>query len=222
MLFILVLVIIILFIIINFSPRNEYFKTEMIYDTNKYLNSPDKFLKAESYKLLTFKPYIKSDPTNKIFKPENVERTNKIDDGFKITNAISDNNINKKTDNKDNKLNELYADALFNFKPANKIINDDKPTVDQCIGTNIINYIDKGITSYYDEDNNKHKFNKIDITKRTIGEIYDDITNDGREKLQENLDNLEANEENETYLIDHKYGATRFDTYGVGIKNVMD
>jgi hypothetical protein len=51
--------------------------------------------------------------------------------------------------------------------------------------------------------------------KRTIKEIYDELTNDNHFALQQNLDDLEAKDFRNDYNINEKYGATRFDTYSV-------
>ena len=46
-----------------------------------------------------------------------------------------------------------------------------------------------------------------------IKDIYDDLTNDNRLELQQNLDNLDANDIRNDYIIGTKYGNTKFDTY---------
>ena len=48
---------------------------------------------------------------------------------------------------------------------------------------------------------------------QTIKSIYDELTNDNR--LEYNLDNLEANNIKENYLINNRYGTTNFDTYSI-------
>ena len=53
------------------------------------------------------------------------------------------------------------------------------------------------------------------MTGQTIKQIYDEITNDNRLNLQQNLDNLEAYTNRSDFIIGEKYGATRFDTYSV-------
>jgi hypothetical protein len=50
---------------------------------------------------------------------------------------------------------------------------------------------------------------------KTIKDIYDELTNDNRLALQQNLDELEANDFRNDYIIGEKYGSTRFDTYHV-------
>jgi hypothetical protein len=57
--------------------------------------------------------------------------------------------------------------------------------------------------------NNSIKRNK----NNTIKSIYDELTNDNRLEKMNNLDNLEANNIKETYLINNRYGTTNFDTY---------
>jgi hypothetical protein len=64
-------------------------------------------------------------------------------------------------------------------------------------------------------DKNNINFNTKKMRGKTIKEIYDDITNDGRLNLQQNLDDLEANDKGTQFIIGEKYGATRFDTYSV-------
>ena len=104
------------------------------------------------------------------------------------------NPIIKTTDTK----YKLYGDNLFVPETAGKIENDDVPNIDQTVNVNIIDYV-----------------NGPESKNKTIKEIYDDITNDNRLVLQEDLDNLQAANVNDKFVIGEKYGATRFDTYSV-------
>lgn len=104
------------------------------------------------------------------------------------------NPIIKNTDNK----YKLYGDNFFVPESAGKIENDDVPNIDQTVNLNIMDYV-----------NNATSKNK------TIKEIYDDLTNDNRLVLQEDLDNLQTSNINNNFIIGEKYGATRFDTYSV-------
>ena len=63
-----------------------------------------------------------------------------------------------------------------------------------------------------ERQNYSNKFNNPE-NGRTIKEIYDNITNDGRIELQQNLDDLEAFDDGTEYVLGEKYGETRFDTY---------
>ena len=135
---------------------------------------------------------------------------------------------------------KLYHESLFRTKPAEKLIDSKIPLIDQTISQNIMAYMNQGIESVYqnsldinqiDFNQNQTNFNQnpnlnlnqnqtnptnIKKTKgRTIKEIYDDITNDGRQTLQQNLDDLEATDKGTQFIIGEKYGATRFDTYSI-------
>ena len=81
---------------------------------------------------------------------------------------------------------------------VNKIENKDVPNVDQTVNLNIMDYV-----------------NDTESKNKTIKEIYDDLTNDNRLVLQEDLDNLQTANFNDNFVIGEKYGATRFDTYSV-------
>ena len=89
------------------------------------------------------------------------------------------------------------------MKPAEKIIDKNKPIIDQTISQNIMSYV-----------NNLTK-------KKTIKEIYDDITNDGRLTLQQNLNDLEANDSGTQFIIGEKYGTTQFDTYSLPLVSTI-
>ena len=93
------------------------------------------------------------------------------------------------------------------------------------------NYIKKDIDEYkYDIDiENKlkiiHKCPNNDIlninnyikknNNNTLKSIYDELTNDHRLDVMNDLENLEANSIKETYIINNRYGATNFDTYSI-------
>ena len=135
-----------------------------------------------------------------------------------------------------------YHESLFRLKPSEKLVDLNKPSIDQTISQNIMAYTNNGIETIYpnymDVSNIEiYNFNKINnisestskihnindpnninirkMKGKTIKEIYDDITNDGRMNLQQNLDDLEANDKGSQFIIGEKYGATRFDTYSV-------
>ena len=50
---------------------------------------------------------------------------------------------------------------------------------------------------------------------KTIKEIYDELTNDNRLKLQTNLDDLETYDTTDNYNIKGKYANSSFDTYSI-------
>ena len=50
---------------------------------------------------------------------------------------------------------------------------------------------------------------------KTIKDIYDEITEDNRLKLQTNLDDLNAYDSNDNFNIKERYGHTNFDTYSI-------
>jgi hypothetical protein len=121
----------------------------------------------------------------------------------------------KKTQN--NKYG-LYSNNLFTYEPALNIRSNVDPNVDQTISSNIQNYINFGIESLQDNqinDDNDFKVKINDVQGKTIKEIYDDITNDHRLELQQNMDDVDANDNRKDFIIGEKYGATRFDTYSV-------
>jgi hypothetical protein len=112
----------------------------------------------------------------------------------------------------------LYADNLFTFEPAKKLLTNDTPNIDQTISSNIKNYVEHGVESFDNNqitNENNCTININHMNGKTIKEIYDDITNDGRMQFQQNLDDLEANDNRNDFIIGEKYGATRFDTYSV-------
>lgn len=117
---------------------------------------------------------------------------------------------------------KLYHNSLFTPNPAPKLYSENKPIIDQTINTNIQNYINKGIQSVpidYANPSNTSVEN-IDLTKinmkgKTIKEIYDEITQDSRLDLQKNLDDLQAFNNRNDYMLGEKYGTTRFDTYAL-------
>ena len=89
-----------------------------------------------------------------------------------------------------------------NFKSI-KIINEHN--YKQIIDNN------KQIYQYYNYDNNKnninYKFNK------SIKDVYDELTNDNRISLQQNIGDLESNNNKNYYILGNKYGNTKFDTF---------
>ena len=81
-------------------------------------------------------------------------------------------------------------------------------------------YTNNGIQSLPTDYSNDPNISQIDLKSinmsgRTIKDIYDDITNDSRLELQKNLDDLQAFSNRNDYNLGEKYGATRFDTYAV-------
>jgi len=215
MMYIILLLIVIVIIVIYNKHITEYFKTNITYHFN-YLNDPFKQITKQDNinDKLFFKKYEPSDKNNLIFKENTTKNPiNNIDNGSDIRNCITTSNNNNNIID-DNNYYKLYSDALFTFKPAKKILNDNI-NIDQTINTNIKNYIHDGITSIYDEDNNTHSYNKTNVNNKTIKELYDNITNDGRLELQQNLDDVECDDTRDDYDINKKYGTTRFDTYSV-------
>ena len=207
------LVIILLIIILIFEYKTkESFKNNQIYE-QKYLNDPNK-IKNINYKRPSHR-YYSSDINDPIFKKEkSLFQTLKFD-------PVSVN-IDSKY--------KLYGDVNLDYKEAGKIYLNDKPNIDQRINTNIINYINKNEINEYNDFQYKSDLNLynhiISLNKdneeilqnkeKTIKDIYDELTNDNRLELQQNLDELEAFDENRNdYRINEKYGATRFDTYSI-------
>jgi hypothetical protein len=116
--------------------------------------------------------------------------------------AYTNNNIQSKSEGKEldvNILNEIYKQnqLIQSTHIANKLTND-------------LN------TTDFAQVANKS------INGRTIKEIYDNITNDHRLDLQQNLDDLEAFDNGSQFILGEKYGATRFDTYSVGMNVISE
>lgn len=126
---------------------------------------------------------------------------------------------------------KLYGDNLFTYQPAGKVRLECNKNIDQSTNNYIKDYTNNNIIH---EEPNQNQFIqdcklynsiinkteqciKIDQPSkvRTIKDIYDNLTNDNRMELQQNLDELEAYDDQDKYLIGDKYGATRFDTYSV-------
>ena len=130
-------------------------------------------------------------------------------------------NFNPVATNPESKY-KLYHDSLFTPNPAPKLYSENKPVVDQTINTNIQNYINKGIQSvpidYANPSNTAVEeidLKKISMKGKTIKDIYDEITQDSRLDLQKNLDDLQAFNNRNDYMLGEKYGTTRFDTYAL-------
>jgi hypothetical protein len=118
---------------------------------------------------------------------------------------------------------KLYHDSLFTPNPAPKLYSENKPIIDQTISINIMDYANKGKQSvpidYANPSNVKvedKNLNTINTRGKTIKDIYDEITQDGRLDLQKNLDDLQAFNNRNDYVLGEKYGTTRFDTYAIG------
>lgn len=89
---------------------------------------------------------------------------------------------------------KLYGDDNLDFKRAGII--KDPTNIDQTVNINITNHTNNGIN-------------------KTIKEIYDELTNDNRLKLQTNLDDLETYDLTDNYNIKERYANSRFDTYSI-------
>jgi hypothetical protein len=199
----LVILLFIIIFILEYNTR-ESFKNNQFYE-QKYLNDPNKI---NNYKTkLPSINYISSDP---IFQKEKID--NKI---------LSFDPISVNIDSKF----KLYGDVNLNYKESGRVYLDNRPNIDQTIDTNIKDYINKNEIHKYNDTQFKTNLNiynsiiglnKIDnqiINNKTIKQIYDDLTNDNRLELQQNLDDLTAFDGRDDYKINEKYGATRFDTY---------
>ena len=219
--------------------------------TNQFRTIPNQQIMSKSNLNLNirsdkFEDQIKSE----IFDPELEQIFNKIEKEKSYQNILTKTNtttqvkqtkssvkFNPIVQNPETKY-KLYHESLFRTNPAKKLIDSNKPYIDQTVSQNIMSYINDGIETVYPDNldvNNividnyneiNHLANKIDPTNeinlnikkmrgKTIKDIYDDITNDGRMNLQQNLDDLEANDRGTQFIIGEKYGATRFDTYSV-------
>jgi len=89
---------------------------------------------------------------------------------------------------------KLYGEDNLDFKPAGII--SDPANIDQTVNINIMNHTNKG-------------------TNKTIKDLYDEITEDNRSKLQTNIEDLNAYDPNDNFNIDKKYGHSSFDTYSM-------
>jgi hypothetical protein len=219
--------------------------------TNQFRTIPNQQIMSKSNLNLNirsdkFEDQIKSE----IFDPELEQIFNKIEKEKSYQNILTKTNtttqvkqakssvkFNPIVQNPETKY-KLYHESLFRTNPAKKLIDSNKPYIDQTISQNIMSYMNDGIETIYPDNldvNNividnyneiNHSANKTDPTNeinlnikkmrgKTIKDIYDEITNDGRMNLQQNLDDLEANDTGTQFIIGEKYGATRFDTYSV-------
>lgn len=230
MLLISCIILIFVVILLNRKPikNPEQFKNNQSYKPI-YLNNPQKMIKYHKKRNLDIstnkncdrrtivRPIYHNDDDDEMVQlrksGDESDKFNKID--YIIPLSLSKQKCftgSKYTSQTNN--HKLYGDALFTFKPAKKIISNDHPTIDQTISSNIINYIEQGIESVPDN----HTMNGCKINNmqgKTIKQIYDDITNDNRFEFQQNLDDVEANNARDDYIIGRKYGCTRFDTYSV-------
>jgi hypothetical protein len=107
---------------------------------------------------------------------------------------------------------EYYSENKY----IKKDVNENSYNIDEYIYDidieNKLKIIPKSIENNIILDiNNSIKRNK----NNTIKSIYDELTNDNRLEKMDNLDNLEANNIKETYLINNRYGTTNFDTYSL-------
>jgi hypothetical protein len=222
--------------IINFKNKQRHqnlnlntFKTVDLAQSN-FIIDTDKSYIPQEINISNLKPSSKI--SSDIFKLENINNSNNVSNGNEyriksnsdrtksnsnrtksnLKHVVNFNPINTQSENK----YKLYHDNLFNFGPAGIVGNTTKPHIDQTINTNIMNYAEKGIVS--DPKNNLIMTETNSTEGKTIKQIYDDITNDNRLSLQQNLDNLEARDKGKNYLINEKYGATRFDTYNISDK----
>jgi len=205
------LVIIILIIILIFKYKMRESSKNNQYYEQKYLNDPNNIKKFKT--IIPKHKYIPSDINDPIFKKE------------KSTCQIL--KFNPISINIDSKY-KLYGDVNLNFKESGRIFLDNKPNIDQTIDTNIKNYINNNEVNKYNDTQFKPDYNLynqiISLNKdqgilqnkeKTIKDIYDELTNDNRLELQQNLDDLDAYDIRDDYNINNKYGTTRFDTYSV-------
>ena len=88
----------------------------------------------------------------------------------------------------------LYGEDNLNFKKAG-IVNSTN-NIDQTTNINIMNHTNK-------------------TQGKTIKDLYDEITNDNRFDLQQDMNNVNAFDSHDNYIIDKQYGATHFDTYSI-------
>ena len=193
---------------------------------NKYIKPNDTIIRKSEFNPIS---------TGSIHRPTKTNLTK--------TNLTKTNNVkfNPITSNMEKKY-KLYGSEFIIPEPSGKI-KYDKPygsfilkpdtndlkqpiypdQIDQSININISNYVNHNIQSneidYQTNPNTKPEpiigSNIKSNKNRTIKEIYDNITNDNRLALQQNLDDLEAWSDRNDYIIGEKYGATRFDTYSV-------
>lgn len=206
------LFIILLIIIFIFQYKiRESFKNNQYYE-QKYLNDPKNIKKIKT-KLPPYK-YIPSNINDPIFKKERSE--------CKLLK------FNPVTINIDSKY-KLYGDVNLDFKEGGRIYLDNKPNIDQTVDTNIKNYINNNEVINFNDTQYKPDLNIynhiislnqdnqeiLQNKDKTIKDIYDELTNDNRLELQQNLDDLEAFDDRNDYKINEKYGATRFDTYSI-------
>jgi hypothetical protein len=127
---------------------------------------------------------------------------------------------------------KLYADNNMNFREGGKIYLNSKQNIDQNTNTNIMDFINNNKITQIDTTEKIPDFNlynsiisqigqtpkpnnSIQNKGKTIKDIYDELTNDNRLELQQNMDDLCAYDNRYDFIIGEKYGATRFDTYSV-------
>ena len=210
----------------NDNDKKESFKNDQTF-IPKYLNDPNKLLAYQANKIKpNYRPNVVtkiSDINDPIFKEEKKQEYNKPSIKPKVTFDPVSTQMNPKY--------KLYHENNLNFREANGIILDSKRNIDQRVNTNIQDFVNNGIEnrsnlSEFIPDYNlyndiisqtplKIENNEKKLNERTIKEIYDELTNDNRLALQQNLDDLEAKDFRNDYNINEKYGATRFDTYSV-------
>lgn len=196
-----------------------YSNKKQVKDIQTYVNHPQIINKTQ---LIDKTQRNQSEEKNK-YSDINIGLTHK---NFNKSNKKNPNlqkvNFNPIVSNPESKY-KLYHDSLFTPNPAPKLYNEHDPIIDQTINTNIQNYINKGIQSVpidYANPSNTSAENidlgKVNMKGKTIKEIYDEITQDSRLDLQKNLDDLQAFNNRNDYMLGEKYGATRFDTYALG------
>ncbi len=216
----------------NAINKNKLNNNAFIYpnsiQTNQFGNISNSYLLPK----LKIKPNnLKHQIKEEIFDPELEQIFNKIENTKSYQNQTNTKNktsvkFNPIVKNPETKY-KLYHESLFRTNPAEKLFDSNRPLIDQTISQNIMAYMNEGIETVYPNsldinqlnpnqlNPNQLNPNQIKTKGRTIKEIYDDITNDGRMNLQQNLDDLEANDKGTEFIIGEKYGATRFDTYSV-------
>jgi polyhydroxyalkanoate synthesis regulator phasin len=214
------------YIINKFNNKKESFKNDQTF-IPKYLNDPNILLAYKANKIKpNYRPSVVtkiSDINDPIFKEEVKKEFNKPSIKPKVTFDPVSTQMNPKY--------KLYHENNLNFREANGVIINSIKNIDQRVNTNIQDFVNNGIENRsnatefipdYNLYNNiisqipqKEELTNNNLNERTIKEIYDELTNDNRLALQQNLDDLEAKDFRNDYNINEKYGATRFDTYSV-------
>ena len=187
MLLILCIIFIIGLFLLNYKNILENFKNNQVF-TSILLQDPIKLIKYQ-------KEHPNSDIQSNIVLSADIPRIKKQLRIKSIYKPIIREKFNVRIDPIiTNPKYKLYGEDNLIFSKAGII---KQPTdIDQSTNINIMNHT----------NNNQGK---------TIKDIYDEITNDNRLDLQQDLDNLSAYDSADNYNIDKNYGATQFDTYSI-------